>query len=173
AGYIHNIPFSALFDKDTNRPLLWNAAIVKAPSASLFVESSARAAHFRLDVLRSRVAVVSNPAFDRKRYSSLPELAAANNEAAALAKIYRNVQILAGRDATVNAVREAFTRNVIVHYAGHTLENENHPDFAALLLADGGGDGEFYARDIAALPTGAAQLVFSRSAVMVRGKAWQ
>ena len=77
----------------------------------------------------------------RRRRSVLlvsgPDMRHADEEVHALARVYPRARVLAGRDATVHAVREAMASATLMHVAAHGVFRADNPLFSTLQLHDG------------------------------------
>jgi CHAT domain-containing protein len=173
ARRLNDMPFSALLDARSGRYLVEDFALVRAPSASIFIKASERASVH--SVAEGSAAVIGAPSFAPKDHPALDTLPAARQEANAIAQLYRNVLVLAGSEATVARVQNALSECSMVHYAGHSLANDLHPDLAALVLApDGkGAGGDLRARDIARLHMPRLRLLVLSACSTNRGRNWR
>jgi CHAT domain-containing protein len=142
-----SVPFSALFDGDTNRWLIEEHPLRRAPT------SLGSAGESPLPE-RARVVVIQPPVAD------LPNAAA---EAAAVARQYGNSAVIDG--ASPSAVLAAMQNADIIHYAGHTdSRGETGLIFGGTVL---------YGTDIARLRLRAAPLVVLAGCRTMRGAAHQ
>jgi CHAT domain-containing protein len=151
-GALFGVPFAAL----------------QGPSGRALVED------YRIEMASSLRAVLAAPA--RVPTASvraigdghvpepgLPHLPRADAEAEAVAALYPDARTLLGDTATRPAVLDAFGTSDVLHFAGHSVANIEHPQFAFLLAAPARGDaagGAVFAKDIYARS-------FSRTSVVV------
>jgi hypothetical protein len=115
-GSLHTLPWSML------SPLRGRPVIV-APSAAVWL---ARQASPRRGSRRRAVALVAGP---RLRHATA--------ELADIGRLYPRVTVLAGRQATANAVLSALEGTSIAHLACHGRFRSDSPLFSSLELADG------------------------------------
>jgi CHAT domain-containing protein len=111
---MHVLPW-ALLASARDRP------VTVAPSASVWLHSRDR----RVD-RRGHVALVTGP-----------NLPAAVQEIAAVAKVYPHARVLTGAAASVGAVMEALEGAALAHVAAHGRFRSDNPLFSSLQLADG------------------------------------
>lgn len=140
------VPFNALFDRHTNRWLIEEHALRRAPSA--LVTADEAGLHNG-----QRIVIIQPPASD------LPNAAA---EAAAIAQQYREPIVI--DDASPSAVTSAMENADIIHYAGHTTSSGE----TALAL----GKTVLYGTDIARLHLRGEPLVVLAGCRTLRGAAY-
>lgn len=78
-----------------------------------------------------------------------PDLAHAEAEIVALARLYPEAEVLVGAAATIDAVTAGMSRASRVHMAAHGVFRADNPQFSALTLADG----PLYVHDLESLTT--------------------
>lgn len=123
-----SLPYAALVDPATDRPLLVSHRIVLAPSIAAAVQARP------LSVSSSASAVVvGDPVLSRE--AALPQLPAARDEAVDVASSYRTSKLLLGRQATRDAVAEAMQRSTVMHFAGHAVVDQHDLSMSRLLVA--------------------------------------
>ena len=76
---LHQIPFSALFDRSRGRYLIEDHSCLVVPSLEFYLASPER--HSSAARKPRRVIAVGDPAFDRARFRALPHLPSAREEA--------------------------------------------------------------------------------------------
>jgi CHAT domain-containing protein len=106
--------------------------------------------------------MVADPAFDRRWHASLGSLSGAQEEVKGLAPLYPEVQVLAGKDATPDAVAAAMRGREVLHFATHALVDATKPEASLLALTPPGREpsaGDLKAGAIERLPLAGARLV--------------
>jgi CHAT domain-containing protein/tetratricopeptide (TPR) repeat protein len=147
------LPFAPLID-GSSEYLIKSHSLTYAPSASVLlrcIEQEKLKGNEQVE----RVAVVGNPAFDRRAFPKLRDLPEAEGEARAIAALYdRDAErLMIGPEATKARLREAMQNCDVAHLAVHCLVDETSSWLAALVLAqsglntprsgaEGGGPGE-------------------------------
>lgn len=120
-GPLHGVPFHALFDGE--RHLLEDFEISYAPSATVYTLCQKRAPRVTETAL---VIGVSDPL--------IPAVSA---EARAVARRFRDAELLTDGEATVERIGESAAGAGIVHLACHGQFRSDNPMFSALKLHDG------------------------------------
>lgn len=120
-GLLHTLPFHALPYRDA--ALIDHATVSYAPSAGVFVASIERG-----DRRPSRPLVLA---------PDLPDLPWVGDEAARIAGLFPEAVVLAGRRATLGALRRHAPRCDALHLATHGVFRADNPTFSLLELADG------------------------------------
>jgi CHAT domain-containing protein len=130
-GPLQTLPFAALWNRQAETYLVEDHPIAQAPSGAVYLLASDTA------VARSRqpprLLAVGDPRPARKTVD-LPPLPGALKEAAEVAQLYREAEVLTGRDATPRAFLAGLRRAQVVHFAGHAGKG-NTPGSGYLLLA--------------------------------------
>jgi CHAT domain-containing protein len=144
------VPVSALFDRDSGRPLIADHTVTASPSATLYVSALIRS---RMLAFRSPpdALVVGDPAFDFNLFPGVGRLPGAEVEAAQVAARYPGALILTGGQATRARLLSFAGEHAVVHLAGHTRNQTGSPLVSYFLLAPSGraGDsGVLYAHDL-------------------------
>lgn len=86
------------------------------------------------------VTLVADPAFDAAVFPGLEPLGGARAEVAAVERLYgRAARVLDGHRADAAAVRAAFLRGGIAHFAGHAVFDDARPERSYLVTAGRGG----------------------------------
>ena len=103
-------------------------------------------------VLAPSAAWWMSPAEPARRRTVLlvsgPDMRHADDEIAALARLYPRARVLTGRDAKVQAVGAAMASASLVHIAAHGVFRADNPLFSTILL----DDGPLSVHDLEALP---------------------
>lgn len=131
---LNYLPFEALISPLSGHYLIEDYRLERAPSATIFIQSSEEATA-REQVVNERLLSVGNPAFDRAKFESLPDLPAAKREAEEIATLYRPATSLIGHSATLTRVRSALGSADVIHFATHAVIDERFPLLSSLLLA--------------------------------------
>ncbi|HEY0371461.1 MAG TPA: CHAT domain-containing protein, partial [Thermoanaerobaculia bacterium] len=120
------IPFGALYDKESDRFLGEDFAVLHAPSTAMALRLSRYEA-----ATAERALVIGADMFDRALAEPLPSV---GREATLVAAHWPRSVMLAGNAVTADALRRELPRATLVHYAGHIL---GHAAESRLLLSDG------------------------------------
>jgi CHAT domain-containing protein len=131
-GVLQSVAFAALWNPDSGRYLVEDHMVGVAPSGTVFVEASDRAARFKNG---SGALVVGNPLVDRRLGLDLPDLPGAEAEAVEIARLYPTADLLTGKRATIAAFLANAKGRSVVHYAGHATASNDAPSAARLLFA--------------------------------------
>jgi len=140
-------PFAALRDARRQRFLIDDRTITIAPSASLAVLCSRRAANAQGGMF---VLSIGATDFDQQRFP-VDRLQWAEREARAVKDNYPDGRLLLGTDATRRQVVEAMSFASIMSFAGHSIALELEPDRSAMLLSPDGTQSTLTAREIGRL----------------------
>jgi CHAT domain-containing protein len=132
-GPLYQLPFSALRDPRSARYLVENFDITLAPSASLYVHGL----RYNWPKQPSLLAIGSSRV-DRSRHPWLPSLPGTEKEATAVASLYPRARVLLAQNATRSAILENLDSFEVVHFAGHSILNQEFPLESFLVLAPGG-----------------------------------
>ncbi|MEO6525468.1 MAG: CHAT domain-containing protein [Gemmatimonadaceae bacterium] len=129
-GDLGSVPWAALFDRERGRYLVEEHELLTAVSL----------AGMRTSVVpRARIAgaalLIGDPAIDEAAHPTLRRLAGAAAEVRDLAERYPKARVIAGRAATASALIAALPHATLVHYAGHALFDDAHPERSELVLA--------------------------------------
>jgi len=120
-GYLHRLPFHALFDG--SQYLIDGYSISYAPSASVYLLCSKRRAYRGAG--KSTVIGVPDP--------RTPHI---GEEVAAVAAHLPKAHVLMGAEATVDQLRKAAAESRFVHIATHGEFRTDNPMFSSIRLAD-------------------------------------
>jgi len=137
--FLNALPFAALVDRRTGRFLVEEHAVSLTPQAWLYLGKPISQRNMR-SMNSSRLLLVANPLFDRRRFPWLPQLPGAEQEAAEISMLYPHVTSLAREQATRAAVLSRLAQADILHFAGHALASAADPEDIELLLAQGSSD---------------------------------
>jgi CHAT domain-containing protein len=125
------VPFAALYDPRSGRYLAERFAVAIAPSLSFSGRAEMEAAKGR----GGRLLVVSDPAFDPKRFPGLERLPQAAEEGREIARENHAAVLLSGANATPERVLREAEGAAVLHFGGHAFVNARAPLFSALVLA--------------------------------------
>ena len=155
---LHEVPFAALVDPDTDRYLLEQHEIVAAPSSAVFLQARSAARERRPGA--ATALVIGDPRLDPVLFPSLPPLPSAAAEARAVAGLYPGAELFVGSLATRDSVMAALSRHDIVHFAGHATVNRVDPRLSGLPLASiEGRPAWLHAEDVTRLALGNTRVV--------------
>jgi CHAT domain-containing protein len=161
-GEIAAVPFAALFDARDGRYLMEDHEI-------RFAVSLRHPPQAPLPSGPARVVLLVDPAFDEREYPLLNRLQRAHDEAGAIATNYPGVTIFEGATATPAALRLAFARSTVVHFAGHAVFDDQRPERSYLVLAaDTSGKGTMTAAELSRLDLQHVRLVVLSACRTVR-----
>jgi len=130
-GELAGIPMAALHDRERGRFLVEDHPLRFA--SSLRDPAGLPAASAGLPL-----ALVADPAFDRRAFPELQPLPGAAAEVEAIARGRPGARVLDGTHANASAVRAAFRRGGIAHFAGHAVFDDARPERSFLVVAAGG-----------------------------------
>lgn len=133
-GPLHDLPFAALPDPETGRPLGERIAMAQVPSARAYCALENRARRVGGDRPRSVLAVGGVP-FARHLFPGLEPLPGSAEEARRTMASYPAGTTLLGTEATVERFLEMAGRYDVVHVATHAVASPGHTTSATLLLA--------------------------------------
>jgi CHAT domain-containing protein len=132
---LRRVPLASLYDRERKRYLVDDFAIATAPSAAIYWLCSARRSH---DGKAADVVAIGNT-----KVSTLPlglaDLPEAERELVEIASRSHG-QLLLNERATPNALLAAAAGNVVLHFAGHALIDEQDRGRSALVLSPDGRD---------------------------------
>ena len=131
---LNYLPFEALVSETSGHYLIEDYRVERAPSATIFIQSSDKA-KAREQVGNERLLAVGNPSFDRAEFSSLPDLPGATREAEQIATYYQDPTSLVGNSATTARVTHALAGADVIHFATHAVVDERSSLLSKLLLA--------------------------------------
>lgn len=134
-GHLHAMPWSAL-------PSLADRPLTVTPSAAMWLTT---------------LGNDQRPGSSGPVLVAGPELEHAEDEVAALTAHYPRGAVLAGTDASAEAVRGALDGADVAHLAAHGRFREDNPLFSSILLADG----PLMVHDMERLPSAPRRVVLS------------
>jgi len=144
-GPLFAVPFGSLPDS-TGAPLLATHTVAIAPSLHTFLAASERLVQFApRDVLA--IGDGHDPVA-----TGLPVLPRADEEVAAIGRLYDVRTVLAGASATKSRLLNGAA--TVVHFAGHSILNERYPMLSRMLFAPdprAGDSGLVFSSEIASL----------------------
>jgi CHAT domain-containing protein/tetratricopeptide (TPR) repeat protein len=146
---LQSVPFAGLWNDRTGRYLVEDYAVSVVPSGTVFIRASAAASRPR--GARVRALAIGNPSVDRRLWRNLPDLPGAEAEAAEVAALYAEAELLQGAAATKPAFLDRLRGSDVVHYAGHAVSTDDSPSTTRLLLAPGprrGDSGALYVHEL-------------------------
>jgi CHAT domain-containing protein len=124
---LSEVPFIALRDRATDRPLIASNAVVLESSAAMFLATRPSTRSWK------SVVMVDNP-LAHARVGELQRLSTVA-ERSALERAFPRVDVLEGAAATPSRFLEAAASADIVHFAGHAIDDANH-DGALIMSPD-------------------------------------
>lgn len=148
------LPFAALRDPRTGRYLIEDHVISVAPSAAFYMQAHGRARLSWPSQNSPKALLLGNPKFDPDWFDNLDDLPDAAAEIRALGGLYEPAsgsRALTGAEVDKDIFLDLAPQFPIVHYAGHTSYNAEHPLLSALVLApdrDKADSGALYAWEI-------------------------
>lgn len=167
-GDLGAVPWAALFDRERGRYLVEEHDVRMAVSLAGVGGATAP----RVEVA-SAALLIGDPAIDAGAYPTLGRLAGAAAEIRELTERYPNARVIAGSAATASALIAALPRATLVHYAGHAVFDDAHPERSELVLAPdagtpAGGAGGLTAERVASLDLRRVRLVVLSACETVR-----
>ena len=127
---IGQAPFAAFWNDDAQRFLVERVAPQFARALWTKDTSRRRAGE-------PVAALVGDPAFADRRFPLIGPLPGARAEVRAIRPLYRDARITEGASADTSALIRELEHASIVHFAGHTVFDERHPE-RSFLAASGG-----------------------------------
>jgi CHAT domain-containing protein len=154
------LPYPALWSRRTGRYLVEDYTIVNTPGVSRLTAAVQRDRELRTHRRAALDVAAVAPEYDETLPPYLHTLPSAQREAVAVRELYRNGAALTGTAATRQSFADAAARAAVVHFAGHSVSNDERPQYAALALTSVGRTAAMlYAHEIAARPWGSTRLV--------------
>jgi CHAT domain-containing protein len=132
-----SLPFAALRNPQTGRYLIEDHAVSVAPSAAFYLQAH-EARPNRSPQVSPGALFVGDPDFDPEWFDNLDDLPDAAAETRELLGLYgpaSGSRSLIGAEADKRSFLELAPQFPVVHYAGHTAYNAEHPLLSALVLA--------------------------------------
>ncbi|MGH9803438.1 MAG: CHAT domain-containing protein, partial [Blastocatellia bacterium] len=128
------LPFGTLINRNSGRMLIEDYLVSYAPSASVFLELTAKA-KLKASVTQERLLAVGNPSFDRTVFRDLDSVPATLVGAARIARFYVHPRLLVEKQATKTAVLHEMQKADVVHLAMHYVPDPWSPMYSRLPLA--------------------------------------
>jgi len=161
---LNSLPFGALVCPESGRYFVEDFAYALSPSSSVMLACSERAAE-KTEVRDEKLLAIGNPAFDKTRFGSLPDLPAAEKEVRSISSLYGSNVTLIGADARPRSVKARMSDAEVIHFAGHYVVNMHSPLLSILLLSrddsepTGDSSGVLLAEDVYRMPLTRLRLV--------------
>jgi CHAT domain-containing protein/Tfp pilus assembly protein PilF len=128
------LPFGALVSTHSGKYLVEEYKIILAPSSTMFIHSSDPARQKK--AAPERLLAVGDPRFSREQFPLLLALPSAAKEAQEIKNNYGKAwSVLIGPKATKSLVKAEMKRANVVHFAGHSIVDEDIPLRSKLILA--------------------------------------
>jgi len=152
-GPLNGVPFAALIDRASRKPVIASNPIMTTISGTVFVSSRPPQS------VEGGTIVIGDPRFDPDEFPPLPRLPDASAEAREIAAFYPSATVLLDAQATKAAFRTALAHAATVHFAGHALANAEYPWLSRLVFASSPQGSALYAYEVPALPLERVNLV--------------
>lgn len=131
---LSNLPFETLISSETQTYLLEDFAFLYSPSSSVLIACNEEAG-IRQALDDGRLLGVGNPDFDRSLFKGLSDLPAAQTEIEKIAAYYQRPVVLIGGAARESKVTSEMQRATIIHFAAHSLLDEDSVLRSKILLS--------------------------------------
>jgi CHAT domain-containing protein/tetratricopeptide (TPR) repeat protein len=131
---LNYVPFNALVSPDSNKYFIEEYSLEIAPSSSVFIACSNRAAG-KEAIQNERLLSVGDPSFDGELFPSLNRLPSAAAEAAEVSRCYGASLTLLGENASKKQIKPEMAKANVMHFAAHYVTDERWPMLSKLLLA--------------------------------------
>jgi len=154
---LHQVPFSALFDKSRGRFLIEDHTCLVSPSLGIYLASQENRASATWKP--RRVLAVGDPAFDSAQFSVLPRLPHAQEEAQRVAALYEDARLLVGEKATRGQVLYELRGSDVLHLAAHVVVDPRNP-LNSLVVTAGPARAALRASDLGSERLANVNLVF-------------
>ena len=128
-GPLHQLPFAMLRDPNTKARLVDTTIVTVSPSLSIL-----RALHERPGPTRLTNALLVG-AGQANVQEGLAALPGVSEELGNLRRLYPAASILAGADATAEALLRRLRQADLLHFAGHAISDSVHPARSRLLMS--------------------------------------
>jgi CHAT domain-containing protein len=129
-GVLHAVPFAALIRRENNRHLVEDHALETTPSLTILGRSMKHVKPAATGL--ASALVLGNP---RAQSPAAPALPEAEREARDIAALYPNHRLLVDIDASKSRFMTLAADYDVVHFAGHSVSNDDYPALSRLLLA--------------------------------------
>lgn len=148
-GFLHSIPYAALWNSKRKKFLIEDFQVSIAPSAAMYALSinNSRRMHGNFN----SVAALGDPTFDRRLWPRIRALPGARKEVQEVASLYPRAKTLIGPEATTGAFWGLTRSYDVIHVASHGIINPEQPLLSSIILAPSsteGTSGTLYARDL-------------------------
>ncbi len=137
---LNYLPFAALVPQP-GKYLVNDYRLLRAPSSSMFIASSQNAVK-KEKVASESLLAVGNPRFDHEEFPNLDDLPSAAKEARAVWALYEppRAVVLTDTQPTKPLVAERMKKVDVLHFALHSIVDEQSPWRSRLILARSGGN---------------------------------
>lgn len=120
-----HLPFVALISEKTGKYLVEDYRFSYAPSASVFLLSTANAARRIMNEPGpERLLSIGNPTFDKHEFPGLDSLPSAEREARSITAFYTSPTLLVGPEATKQRIQQNMATADVIQFSGHYIANE-------------------------------------------------
>ncbi len=133
---LSRVPFSALFNRRTNRFLVEDHTIALSPSLTSLEPSP------RTSGPPSSALLVADPVIDRSLFPSLKSLPAARAELKALQRLFPSSVLIERENATKARILDELGRAEVFVFAGHAINNTSRPSRSHLVVTPSPEDGD-------------------------------
>lgn len=131
---LNNLPFESLLSSQTQNYLVEDFAVLYSPSSSVLL-ACIEGAKNRQKPDADRLLAVGNPDFDRNLFKELSSLPAAKREVERIAGYYQDSIPLISNAAREEKVKSEMQRATVIHFATHSLLDENSVLRSKILLS--------------------------------------
>jgi CHAT domain-containing protein len=128
------LPFEALVSAETQRYLVEDFSVIYSTSSSVLL-ACVEAARGKAAPDAERLLGVGDPSFDHSVFKDLPGLSAAKREVEKIAAFYPQSVTLTAGAAREAAVKSEMRRASVIHFATHSILDEDSPLLSKILLA--------------------------------------
>jgi CHAT domain-containing protein len=139
--FLADIPFAALYDGELHAYLIERFQVGVLPSVALYRQGIQNESS--RPILGTDVVVVSSAGGS----DGSPRLGWVEPEISRISALYPRHATVHG-DLTKRKLLETCARAEVVHFAGHAIQNELHPDYAYVLVPAGDGSTPLYAHEV-------------------------
>lgn len=153
---LNEVPFGALWDRETRQFAIERFQLRSAPGVALLDRASRVPDAARLIAAPLVVGVTEHGDVDERPTTLLGAL----DEAKQIAQLYHGSTLILGGDAQRSRIRRLLASASMLHFAGHAIANAEQPELSYLALTHtSADDGKLYAREISRLQFSNLQLV--------------
>jgi CHAT domain-containing protein/cytochrome c-type biogenesis protein CcmH/NrfG len=132
---LFQVPFSALISPNDNEYFIAQYSFFLSPSANIFLNSSERAEELNKNIDETLLSI-GNPAFSKKDFEDLPNLASAETEAKEISRFYKSPTLLTKKEVLKEKVKAELSKADVIHFAGHYVVDDKNPLLSGLILAE-------------------------------------